>query len=424
MPRAAGSVKTADPSLPPETRATHRGSRDSSARASADHIPPERRERVEYLDRLKFLLVAVIIAGHGAVAYGSLESAWPYQDVQEVQLGAVGDGVLATVVIAAALFAMGLFFLISGLVTPGSLSRKGPRAFVRGRLTRLGIPLAVWVLIVWPGAIWLAHLAAGDTRTFWWQVTHGDPFLDAGPMWFVEVLLVYSLAYVGWCQWRRRGARAQDDDLSAPDGAPLSGRTLVLLAAAISLATVLVRPVFPAASGQIGQSHIWQWPQFAALFGLGIAAAGRGWFDPVPDNIRRGCGFAALGSLAAFLIVAGLIAALGIDGDVLFEPGIHWPAVAAAAIEGPIAVGTSVWLLGFAQQHLNGSPSPFGRAMARSAYGAFLLQGVVLIGLMIALRPLGVPAEIKALVAAGLGVVGSFACAWLLVTHTRLGRFI
>ena len=62
--------------------------------------------------------------------------------------------------------------------------------------------------------------------------------------------------------------------------------------------------------------------------------------------------------------------------------------------------------------------------MARSAYGAFVLQGVVLIGLMIALRPIGVPAEVKAVAVAGLGVAGSFALAWVLVTRTRLGRIV
>ena len=62
--------------------------------------------------------------------------------------------------------------------------------------------------------------------------------------------------------------------------------------------------------------------------------------------------------------------------------------------------------------------------MARSAYGAFLVQGVVLTGLMIAMRPLGVPAEIKALTVASLGVAGSFALAWVLVTRTPLGRII
>jgi hypothetical protein len=381
-----------------------------------------RRDRVAYLDHLKLLLVAVIIAGHGAVAYGSLESAWPYQDVQEAQLTELADTALAIVVVAAALFAMGLFFLISGLVTPGSVSRKGPRAFARDRLIRLGVPLAAWTLVIWPGAIWAAHLAAGETHSFWWQFTHSDPTLDTGPLWFVWVLLVYSLAYAGWRQWRPPRTTGRDHGTASSHTATLTGRTIVGLAAAVSVATVLVRLGFPIASGQIGQSKLFQWPQFVAMFGLGLVAAQRGWLDPVPDRIRRGCGFAALGGVAAFLLLAATMAATGVDPDVLTDRRFHWAPLALAVIEGPLAVSTSIWLLALARRRLNRRPGAFGRAMARCAYAAFLLQGVVLIGLMIALRPIGVPAEIKALIAAGLGVLGSFALAWALVTWTRLGR--
>jgi hypothetical protein len=122
--------------------------------------------------------------------------------------------------------------------------------------------------------------------------------------------------------------------------------------------------------------------------------------------------------------LSGPRAARGSAPDVLFKPGLHWAPLAMVAIEGPLAVGTSVWLLALAQRRLNRPPGSLGRALARSAYGAFFLQGVVLIGLMIALRPIAVPAEVKALVVAGLGVSGSFALAWLLVSRTRLGRII
>jgi Acyltransferase family len=382
-----------------------------------------RRERVAYLDNLKLLLVAVIIAGHGAVAYGDLENAWPYQDIHETQLAGVSNVALSAVVIAAALFAMGLFFLISGLVTAGSVSRKGPRTFARDRLIRLGVPLAVWTLVLWPGAIWAAHLATGDTYSFWWQLTHADPILDTGPLWFVEVLLIYSLGYAAWRYRRRYRATGEARRGAADRGAPLSGRTLVALAAAISVATVLVRLVFPAGSNQVGQSHLWQWPQFVAMFALGTVAAQRGWLEPVPDRIGRRCGFAALGGLVAFGVLGATMATTGVDGDVLFDLRLHWAPLTLAAIEGPLAVGASVWLLGLAQRRLNRARG-LRRALARSAYGAFLLQGVVLIGLMIALRPLAVPAEIKALAVAGLGVAGSFGLAWVLVTRTRLGRIL
>jgi hypothetical protein len=383
-----------------------------------------RGRRVAYLDNLKLLMVAVIIAGHGALAYGDLESAWPYQDVQEVQLAELSNGALAAVVIPAVLFAMGLFFLISGLVTPGSLSRKGPATFARDRLIRLGVPLVVWTLMLWPGAIWIAHRAAGDTESFWTELGDDEPVLDTGPMWFVALLLVYSLAYAAWRSWRLRRMTPRPRGPAADRGTPLSGRTLVGLAAAISLATALVRLVFPIASPQIGQSHLWQWPQLVAMFGLGIVAARRGWLDPVPDRIRRGCGYAALGAVIGWGVLSLAVAVTGTDADVVFDPGLHWAALALAAIEGPLAIGASVWLLGLAQRRLDDPPGPRRRALARSAYGAFLLQGIVLIALMIALRPVGAPAELKALVVAGLGVAGSFALSWVLVARTRLGRIL
>jgi hypothetical protein len=86
----------------------------------------------------------VIIAGHGAVAYGDLENAWPYQDVQAVQLAAVSNVALSLLVLVGALFAMGLFFSMSGLMVAASLARKGARIFARDRLTRLGAPVAAF----------------------------------------------------------------------------------------------------------------------------------------------------------------------------------------------------------------------------------------------------------------------------------------
>jgi hypothetical protein len=49
-----------------------------------------------------------------------------------------------------------------------------------------------------------------------------------------------------------------------------------------------------------------------------------------------------------------------------------------------------------------------------------MLQTVVLIGIAVLLRPVGVPAEVKALLVAVGGVTGSFARAWLLVTRLPL----
>lgn len=49
-----------------------------------------------------------------------------------------------------------------------------------------------------------------------------------------------------------------------------------------------------------------------------------------------------------------------------------------AALDGPLAVGTCVRLLGVAQRHLNCPPSARGRAPARAAFAAFVVQGPII----------------------------------------------
>jgi hypothetical protein len=103
--------------------------------------PPVRRERIAYLDNLKVALVAAIIAGHSAFGYAPANlGAWPYQDVREVSLAHVSQVILAIPLAPAGLFAMGLFFLISGVVTPGSVARKGPGRFARDPGRAVGRP--------------------------------------------------------------------------------------------------------------------------------------------------------------------------------------------------------------------------------------------------------------------------------------------
>jgi Acyltransferase family len=196
-----------------------------------------------------------------------------------------------------------------------------------------------------------------------------------------------------------------------------------LLAAGISLATMLVRPAFPFLSEQIGQLKFWQWPQYLGMFGLGVVAARRGWLDPVPPRIRRRCGQAVVLSLVALGLLFAATALAGYHTDV-FGRRLHWAPTLLATFEGPLAVCTCVWLLGFAQQHLNRRPGPRGRALSRSAFAAFVLQGPIIIGLEIVLRPLGVPVEVKALGVACAAVGASFALAWVLVSRTPVGRIL
>ena len=117
-------------------------------------------ERLGSLDDLKVALVTAIIAGHAVIGYATVGS-WLYQDVQEATITPAAETLFAFVPVPPALFAMGLFFLIAGLLTPGSLDCKGPRRFVRDRLLRLGLPWASFALVLWPLLMFAMYRAIG-----------------------------------------------------------------------------------------------------------------------------------------------------------------------------------------------------------------------------------------------------------------------
>jgi fucose 4-O-acetylase-like acetyltransferase len=369
-------------------------------------------ERLAYLDNLKTLLIAGIIASHAINGYADFGS-WTYQDVREGSLSPVAEllFVIATVTLGG-LFLMALFFLISGLLTTDSLERKGPSRFVPDRVMRLGTPFAAYTLVVWP-LLEYSLFGPFRHRPFWDSVLDSDPYLDNGPMWFVGVLLLFSLGLVAL--WRLRPP-------SAPSRAPLRWRSLVLLALSVGLVTFVLRIGLPANSNQILNLHVWGWPEYLAMFGLGVVAARNGWLRPVPRDLARRCGIA---TIVAMLLVASFVGSaepLGLD-ETAYLGGFRVFAFLAAMSEGVLAVAAPIWVLAFVQRYLNGT-GRLRKAAARSSYAAFMLQGPVLVALALALRPTSIPIDLKALLVASLGIVGSFALAWPLVTRTPLRRFL
>jgi hypothetical protein len=82
--------------------------------------------------------VAWIIFGHALLGYVSY-GGWEYAEVREVTYGPALELVLSAVFAPSALVVIGSLFLVAGLFLPGSLARHGYRAFVTGRVLRLGV---------------------------------------------------------------------------------------------------------------------------------------------------------------------------------------------------------------------------------------------------------------------------------------------
>jgi hypothetical protein len=361
-----------------------------------------------YVDNLKVLLIAAIIAGHGLAGYGAL-AMWSYADVREVTLSPVTEGLLFSLLAPFGLFMIPVLFLVSGLLTRGSVERKGPGRFARDRLVRLGIPFLAFVGVIWPLLLYALYRPLGNAPGSYWAefVGTAEESLDTGYFWFVGVLLIFSLAYAAWVRLRRGRSPT-----SASGG--IGFGHLLVLAAGVGVATFLVRLGFPFESERYIDLNLYEWPAAIATFVLGVTAARHGWLTEVPARLHaqsRKVSLLAVGAFGIFMI-AGFL--LGVEEET-WGGGWHWDAVAFAAFESTLAVFGPVWILGVAQRRLNRGFRWSSPAIRRSAYGAFVLQGLVLLGLAVVLRPAQVPAEVKALIVAAGGVAGSFALAWLLI---------
>jgi peptidoglycan/LPS O-acetylase OafA/YrhL len=390
------------------SRRRHSGARTGPAAVTEVTAYPVRPTgRLPYIDNLKSIMVAWIIAGHALLGYAAL-GGWPYDEVNEVTLRPRVELALSAVLGPSALFVIGTFFFLAGVSARIAMARKGPARFTADRLRRLGVPFLVFVALLWPLFMWFAYRAAGYHVSYWWAFVHRQPFLDSGPLWFVQVLLYVSLGYAAW-SWaamRRRGRRGW----SGAEPAPVRGRHLVALAAGVALTSFVVRLWFPARSTQILDLHLWQWPQCVAMFGLGAAVAGRGWQNHVPRRVYRGCVAALVTTIVVVPLLAIRLRVSDVAADAApFLGGWHVQALILACVEAALVVAGSVWLLGLAQGRLTWS-GPLSAALGRGSYAAFILQAPVLITLMIAARPLAWYAEAKALLVAALGVL---LCFWI-----------
>jgi hypothetical protein len=384
------------------------GTATGAAQSSISHDLSADSRRLAPIDNLRGVLVAWVIAGHAMLGY-TVVGGWPYDEVTEATMPRHLELILGTVLGPTALFVMGTFFFLSGLLASGSIARHGPAGFARQRLVRLGVPWLLFTLLIWPLLMWAAYRSAGHPLPIWEALQARQPFLDSGPLWFVQILLYVSLGHA-LLTW---GGQVRDLHPRAI--------SLVVMAIAIAAASFLIRLWFPARSQQVLDLHVWQWPQCVGLYALGVFVAGQGWAERVPLRTVRRCGIIVLVAVTTGIAIAAAVGVSDMARDgVPFVGGWHWQALSLDVVEATLVVAGSVWLLGWAQRWLTSRGGGLTR-VARGAYVAYLLQAPLLISLEIAGRSLDWPAVVKGLIVATVAVTGSFGLAWLFTRRMRSG---
>lgn len=335
----------------------------------------EQDERLYGLDWLRIGAFALLILYHIGMFFVPWEwhvkSARP-QEWLELPMMAINPWRLA------------LLFVVSGFASRILLAKtQGPGGFVRGRSSRLLIPLLAGMILFVAPQPWAELRAAGQIDagfwTFWTRdyfdfgKLHGLDLPTWNHLWFVAYLWVYSLILAGLAMLPA-GARAS---LQRKFDRLFSGRGLlawpILLLAA---ARIGLFPIFEETHALVNDVYAHVVYGFAFFFGVGLARSGPAW-DAILAGWRRALAI-GLAAYAVIVILDMTIAGESGDLELLVRR-------VARSIQ---AWGMIVGLLGAARLHLN-FDSPVRRYLTEAIFPYYIAHQTIIVLVGLALIPLG-----------------------------------
>lgn len=361
--------------------------------------------RIGYLDSLRGYLSLLVILHHVAITYGA-EGGWYYKEHTSQP---VVNLLLTTFCAFNQFYFMGLFFLLAGLFTPASLNRKGAKIFLQERLTKLGIPLLFFGLIVSPPLEYFSEVYQdGYDKGFFTYLLDHLPFVNAfspGPLWFVETLLGFSFLYLLWAtKWH--------SPISPKINLEITPFQVLLFSILLTLLSFGVRFFYP-----IG-ALVWHlqfafFPQYILLFSLGIWLGSPKALGQLPKHWLKPCVTIAMVSI---LMVPTLVILNG-GIDQRFLGGWHWQAIVLCLIEAAICSTASIAAILIFRDWVP-TKQKFWDLMGENSYGIFIAHAPVCFTMAILVRDLIWHPLIKFAVVSALSVGLSLLFSYML---RRLG---
>ncbi|WP_424359385.1 acyltransferase family protein [Methanocella sp. MCL-LM] len=375
------------------------------------------RSRLYFIDNLRILLAVLVVMHHAGQPYGPGGGWWiPAEPASP--LSTVVLGVFFMVNMS---FFMGLFFLISAYFLPGSYERKGAGIFFKDRLTRLGIPLLIFSFLVFPVMLWLLHGIGTTSFGNYYFNTYltlegmlkGEGF-TVWHLWFLEQLLIFSGIYVLW-----RKLRGDKPPAASQRKTPFPGNgTLALFAIGLGLAMFSARIIFPV--------NVWlpivafepaHYPEYVALFIVGILAYRNDWFNALPVATARIWGY-IIG-----LAMVALIPMFALFGANMISGGLTLGSLALSLWEAVMCVAICIVLVSVFRDRYNAQGKAV-KAMADSSFTVYLIHIPVIVFLQYLLIGITIHPLLKFALVCLVGVPACFLLSHYVVRRLPLAKHI
>ena len=354
-------------------------------------------KRIAWIDNIRIMVIILVVILHAGVTYSNIGS-WYY--IEKKELGVASLLFFAIFQTHTQAFFMSLLFMVSGYFSKLSLQRKGTWSFFIGRLKRLGIPLLIYMFVLHPLAVRLANPDMNFWEWFIYDMRHLKFFSWTGPLWFVETLLIFNIAYL-------LGRRFTENVKIILKLKPLNIAILILL---ITTLAFLLRLLFPIGTNVLNLQFSF-FSAYIFLFIIGLLASTSRLFEQI--SLRTGIRYLWISFAVGIpLWLFTMIVSGAVEGDTRLMGGWNWPAFAYAFWESFFCVTFIIALLGLFRFKLN-IEGRFQRFLSDNAFGVFVFHAPVLIAISMLMREVVLPPLLKFMLAFIIAVPAAFIVSWL-----------
>ncbi len=351
----------------------------SRSAIAAEAVQVKAASRMPFIDNLRVFLTILVVVFHLMIIYAGSGSFLYTEGRQDTFTAVLGTWFCAT----NQAYFMGFFLLISAYFVPGSYDRKGARHFLKDRLIRLGIPLVIYSWIISP-LTWMVitYVTQGRILPLSSYLPGGsfDGIIGAGPLWFVEALLIFTAVYVVG----RKTFRPNPPVPAVKDGRFPSSKALVLFGLFMTVATFAIRLWHPV--GWDFSPLNLQFPffvQYIALFVVGLIAYRRNWLAGLTDSTGKRWLAVAIVLIVLFIPLA--VAGGAMESDRPFRGGLYWQSAAYAFWESFVCIGMCIGLTYLFRRYLN-RQGRLARLLSPNAYTVYIIHAPVITFTALALR--------------------------------------
>jgi len=324
------------------------------------------RERLAYIDWLRFLVVLSLAPFHAAISFTAMGSVYIYDTpVRDILLSGstpigVGPLVLTEFTVFMDNWFMSLLFFVSGVGAVFSLRKRSGAQFMGERWNRLLLPFLLGMLLVVSFQSWLGALSFGNfSGSFFafiplfftsWNSNWGRPWylgnFNWGHLWFLLYLFVFSaLALPLFLYIRRKGEGSRLISIARRFAtACLSTAMPLILLPALwtGLLEAILRPGWP------GSFNLYNdWAVFTLNFSFFLSGYIAGSVPELLQAIEKHRPAALILGIAAFLARIATYAVTPVPD------GYNTANVVAQPFRGIAAYGLVMAALGYGQHYLN-----------------------------------------------------------------------